>query len=872
MPITVFDAVGKFTADTRNLDEFVTKLDRALPDASQKSAVATKVLKDAQDNLKASLKALREEGGNTAQNWQKVADAQKQVAIASGANKRAHDDLNKSIGAVKESTREARDSAELLGEAFGIHLPREARKFIAEVPGIASLLKTAFSVTAIYFFIQALGEGILKIEDVVRALAGWDEAAKKAYTDQLALNQAFIDLAHQTEDLKVKEKERGLEGVALTKQQIADGKELLRLNTQRLQTLARTRAATQDQLTAETSLGKAVEAWSKGSIYIEERKELIDQLTAATKANDQELVALLKERLTIQDQIGNKEAELRKQSLDQYIATETAKTEAKRVATDAQIDLDLSVFRNEVAAGILSNQQLLALEEKTNEERYQNDLAAAQRKLELAKLDPTRNVTQIASIQGQILAMEREHNAALIDNDTEYVEEKKKLDALLHDPLLIQDLAAFDAQIEAAEQAHNANMLKITVDGLSAIAEARHRLQEQVDKGVFQAPTEGKITLSVDDQKLLDAQNILVKLGDQTIEAAKKAGEAQAAYDSLAAAVKTGDQAAISSQELLNDSFDQFNKRLKDIGGNTDLLLGLRDVLQEEIAATEAWGGSTAELEKKLQAVNRQLAQQIPQHIRVSQLLKQLTPEMRAYEKELEASGSKARAWGAAVGAGIADAAEAYGQGAITIEGALARIAAAQLNAIASIAYAKGTEQLAEAFGSWPDFAAMAHHFASAGLWFSLGGLLSYGAGKLSGGGRGGGGSAYVPQTEAASGITQGPVQQAAPQRQNVPHLATGGLVMGPTLAIIGDAVNGANSAQAALKGPGQRELVLPLDHEETMAAFAGSIVKHIPRETPIVHIHGKSLRHLIKDINHEVKNNDVELHSSNTYRVTKKA
>lgn len=877
MPITVYDAVGKFTADTRNLDEFVTKLDRALPDASQKSAVATKVLKDAQDNLKASLRALREEGGNTAENWQKVADAQRQVAIASGANKRAHDDLNKSIGAVKQSTHEATGEAELLGRIFGIELPREVRKFIAEIPGFANLLKAAFSVTAIYFFIQALGEGVLKIEDVIRALAGWDEAAKKTYADQLTLNKAFIDLAHQQEDLKVKEKERGLEGLALTRQQIADGKELLGLNTQRLQVLAKNRSATQNQLDAENSLGKAVEAWSKGSTYIEERKEIINQLTAATKANDQELVALLKERLTIQDDIGNKEADLRKQSLAQHIAVETAKTEATRVQADARIDLDLSVWRNEVAAGIISNQQLLALEAKANEDRYQNDLAALNRKLELKKLDPDRNVVEIQAIQGQIEAMQTAHNAVLIDNDTDYVEQKKKLDALLNDPLLIQDIAAFDAQIEAAEQAHNAKMLQITVDGLQAIAEARHRLQEQVDKGAFQAPTTGKVTLSFDDQQLVQAVDILAKLGDQTAQASQRAGEAQAAYDSLAAIIKARGGEAVDSQELLNDTFDAFKEKLESISKNPQLLLGLKAVIEQEIEATQAWGGDTAALEEKLAAVEKRLkgiGSDIDDITKKS--TKGLSPVTKIFQELIKGSitaGQAAKAMAGMFVEALGSSVTAALMGSVSFGQAMESMLKSMLATLAGEAVVQAIREWAAGLAAAAryDYASAALHYASAKTWAVVAAVAAVGAAAIPGShGGGGGGSSDVPQTEAAAGIKQGPIQQESPQKQNVPRFATSALVTAPTLAIVGDAINGSSASSLGK----QDEAIIGLDDDRATSRIAQAIVKHMPPMTiqNHNHIYGKSIRNLIKEINHEVTQNDARLTSSNSFKVTRKA
>jgi hypothetical protein len=95
-------------------------------------------------------------------NWQKVAEAQRQVALSSAGAKRSHDELRQSLGAVRESTREAKGEIGLLGEAFGIHLPRHVRTFIAELPGVGKALSAAFAVTAVGFIIEGLSQAASK--------------------------------------------------------------------------------------------------------------------------------------------------------------------------------------------------------------------------------------------------------------------------------------------------------------------------------------------------------------------------------------------------------------------------------------------------------------------------------------------------------------------------------------------------------------------------------------------------------------------------------------------------------------------------------------------------------------------------------------
>lgn len=113
MAITVFDGVGKFTADTSQLDQFIVKLEQGLTGASDKAAASTRALKTAQDEFRASIKAVSVEGGDTAANMSRLADAEKQLSLASAAAKQEHASLraeltqsSQSAGAMSQVTKE----------------------------------------------------------------------------------------------------------------------------------------------------------------------------------------------------------------------------------------------------------------------------------------------------------------------------------------------------------------------------------------------------------------------------------------------------------------------------------------------------------------------------------------------------------------------------------------------------------------------------------------------------------------------------------------------------------------------------------------------------------------------------------------------
>lgn len=254
--------------------------------------------------------------------------------------------------------------------------------------------------------------------------------------------------------------------------------------------------------------------------------------------------------------------------------------------------------------------------------------------------------------------------------------------------------------------------------------------------------------------------------------------------------------------------------------------------IQDEIAVAKAEGLDTSalkaeenEIQRQIQILNRQV--QALTHVKTTQDLvsaafKQTGPVLSAFQKEMEQTGSVAMSVASAMGEAIAATTMAYANSAQSITQSLAKIAQAEIQGIASIADKKGTEQLAEAAGSWPDFAAMAEHFASATLWFSLGGALAAASGALSGVGSSkststssGTSSTGTTSTSAATTAQPQPVQSV-----NVQSFAAGGMFTKPTLALIGDSEQGGDAQEAAI----------PLDDRRALDTIAGAIAPALLR------------------------------------------
>ncbi len=278
-----------------------------------------------------------------------------------------------------------------------------------------------------------------------------------------------------------------------------------------------------------------------------------------------------------------------------------------------------------------------------------------------------------------------------------------------------------------------------------------------------------------------------------------------------------------------------------------DYLRGKLQQVSAEIAFAKAAGQST----KALEAQKRDLQSALGVG--------------RAYTHEMKSAAD-------AIGSAIVSSAEAWGQGSVTIVQAMRDIAAAVIEGIASIAEKKGAEQLAEAFGAWPDWAGMASHFESAALWFALAGAVSAGAGATrGGGGRGGAGSSAGggysgPGLQSPQQVEQQPVQVV-----NVDHFEHGGLLTKRTLAMIGDAGIGS-----------QREVILPLGNDSrALDEIAGRISERMPGGGAIHHhwdvhidgvISGDNLHKVMREMSASVSRGTGRLQSSNSIRVTKRS
>jgi hypothetical protein len=160
--IQVGDAVIEFLGNTQQLDGSIDGLNAKIESGMSRASQSVGQLDDALDNA-----------GETATEAGGVIDE-----------------------AVEKSTvniREARGEAMLLGEAFGVHLPRHVTSFVATLPGVGEALESAFAATAVIFIAEAIVKLTEKVTNFISTTFIYTQAMKEADAITASLNATILE-------------------------------------------------------------------------------------------------------------------------------------------------------------------------------------------------------------------------------------------------------------------------------------------------------------------------------------------------------------------------------------------------------------------------------------------------------------------------------------------------------------------------------------------------------------------------------------------------------------------------------------------------------------------------------------------------------
>ncbi|HWX94493.1 MAG TPA: hypothetical protein VNY29_17825, partial [Terriglobales bacterium] len=143
-----------------------------------------------------------------------VGGLDKQFVVAASGAQELGTVTNLAGEQVRASMYEARGEVGLLGEEFGIRLPRHVRSFVAELPGVGEALTAAFSATAVLFLLQALVEGTSKLVDFIDHTFIMTKAMEESNAQIAETNKTLQGQQKELEKLQLEYELAGLKGVA----------------------------------------------------------------------------------------------------------------------------------------------------------------------------------------------------------------------------------------------------------------------------------------------------------------------------------------------------------------------------------------------------------------------------------------------------------------------------------------------------------------------------------------------------------------------------------------------------------------------------------------------------------------------------------
>jgi hypothetical protein len=436
--------------------------------------------------------------------------------------------------------------------------------------------------------------------------------------------------------------------------------------------------------------------------------------------------------------------------------------------------------------------------------------------------------------------------------DTEFADKKYQLDLrtleqrraiLARDPEKnANELIAINAQIDALEENHHAQQIQRYAAFLALKAQMAHT-QAQTEASTF---------------------------GD-TIGAEGAAQEA--AFKTLDDLDKAFNEVGIEGSTQLFESLERAQKgyetlRNSGVAAAGDLIQAQMNLLRVQIEYDQQFGGDTTKERRQLQQLGDEY-DKLTGHVDKS--ITRINQMMALYVKDVQQAGNQTKFFSDVGKFAIEDFAKSAGnafdsflQHQAGFGEAMKQATASTLDSIASMAFANAIFYTAQGIADvfWNPERAGAD-FAAAAEFAAVAALAGAGGYALGGGKKDSGGIKEEPQGPA----TQGSSSQGAgtTTNQRVSSFASGGLVTGRTLAILGDSTKDSGD---------QTEVALPLDDPEAVAKIRAALGGS-GGDTHIYHISGMisadSMKKTMQRINSLTKRNQGRLTSNNSYKVTKR-
>lgn len=825
MAISIGDVTFNFLANT-------TELDLAF----------TRIVEEAQASSAAAAAGLSPMAGSF------------DAVTAAVANSRTDiDDWNETIMAaipatekVTASTHGMTEQLKVGEEMFGVRLPRGINRFLAELPGLGTAIQAAFAAGVVFFLVEAIVKGTEKLTDFISNTFIFTQAMKDSDAAVKKQNVTLVELAAQIE-----KDSKALEDFGKTQEQLKSDSithltEQIKKNE--LAFAAAVKTATAYATAVKTSkpeeaadelgklngvLGAIAGAFAKvavaekdffGSIKAfftggptpaEVAAEAEKAGRAAQEAAINTSKLLADERLklsTAQLEFRKAEDDARKEELGKLAAHNQAQIQAAQTLGSSLLTVQKAQAEALLAFDGSQNGTRLLIEKTFGEAEYQLTLETHKKKLAATQQAENQLYQMTKSSLDYQYAMELTMGEAGVKSAQETQVRIEQL-TKTHDLQLKTEAIKGNGEIQALENQHHAKLISDD----KKFADEYLKIEAEVFNPKNNRGLGAGLGQDIDQfQKLADAA---AKLG-VTLESSlvKSSADAKKAVDVMS----QGYKANKITLDDLNRSKLAYVKTL--------------------IAEGQAEGKDVTALKNE----ERELVKLIPKvkeatkvHADLREMIKSTDVDFNNFVFAM-AAGSESMAQSAK------------------------KLAEALISTLEKYAEKKGAEALAEGFTQ------LAMHdpsasisFHAAGLWFALAAAGAAAGGAMSGSGSGssGAGSSSPAMT---TGSNVQPATNPA-QGPNVPHLAAGGLITGPTLAMLGES-NG-------------REAVLPLNDGNAMNMIAEAISKHLSQAGgggTNFYIRGMvssdTVGKMAKKLTRQVQTGRTRLTASNTHKITRRA
>lgn len=498
-----------------------------LGDTTQLDLAFDKVEQETQQKLEPTNVVLKEVAGN----WQFTG----QAATTAGAEAEvAGDEMVDAAERSAKATREARGEAGLLGEAFGVHLPRHVRSFIAELPGVSEALSAAFAATAILFIIQAVVELTNKITEFVSSHFIFTESMKAA-TAAIILNN--VELLKQADAYKQAKDQ--VENFGKTTEELANDK-LTKLNESLDKTKERFREVSDNLYGARN--GNLLGFTPEKIAEFENEKNL---LAASSKALEEQITA----------------AELAQQKIreDNYVKHQQSVINIHKTATEAIINLQEAQSKAAVSGDQDAQSKIFAIEQASDERRLNAKVSFLQKELALEQqFGGKDNADKVAKIEADIQNVREEYATKYFTLLAKEKEElKKTLDGMAADAratqpqieIVVPEAVQRILQMRGAAQALGITLRSDLVAALDLATRAR--------KAFTDAGGKDEAALRAFDKDIKDAQKNVDNYG-KSLDRLKLKGETtfRGLQQDLKQGVDVTHELGVAGQQ----AFDQMSK------------------------------------------------------------------------------------------------------------------------------------------------------------------------------------------------------------------------------------------------------------------------------------------------------------------------